>query len=200
MKINSKLLLPVVALAASAVIASAQENKDAKPPKGEGDRGERGDRRGSFNIEDFRKQMGERMKTALKVTDDEWAVLQPLIEKVSTKRMEMGSRGGFGGPPGGDRRGGDRGPGGGDRSPSGAPGGGAPGGGDQSRGGSPESQALRTALESESTSADDIKAKLTALRDSRKKTTAEIEAARAELQKVVTVRQEAVLVGMGILE
>ena len=68
------------------------------------------------------------------------------------------------------------------------------------RGGSEEGQALRTALESDSTTPEDIKAKLAAVRAARKKADADIAAARADLLKVVTVRQEAVLVSMGILE
>ena len=45
----------------------------------------------------------------------------------------------------------------------------------------PETQALKTALDSDSTSTDDIKAKLQALRDARKKSVAELEQARAGL-------------------
>ena len=111
-----------------------------------------------------------------------WAVLQPLIEKVTTKQREsFGGFGGFG-------RGGDRGGRGGD------------GNNTSDRPGAAERAALRTALESESTPADDLKAKLEALRASRKKIAAELAAAREDLKKVVTVRQEAVLVSMGILE
>jgi hypothetical protein len=211
MKITSKLLLPVAALAISATFATAQDqNNQQRPPGGgerrEGERRDRGGDRGGFNMEEFRKRMDERLKGALKVSDEEWAVLQPLVEKVQTKQREaMGSRfSGFGGPGGfGDRSRG-RGPGDGGTSGGGSPGGGSggppPGGGDSNRGGSPEGQALRTALESDTTSADDIKAKLTAVREVRKKSAAELEAARADLQKVVTVRQEAVLVSMGLLE
>ena len=48
--------------------------------------------------------------------------------------------------------------------------------------------------------ADEIKTKLTALRQARKKATADLEAARAGLSKVLTARQEATLVLMGMLE
>jgi Spy/CpxP family protein refolding chaperone len=181
MKLNSKTLLALIALAASPVIAFAQDNNQ---PGGE--RRERGER-GNFNPEEFRQRMAQRMKETLKVTDDEWAVLQPMVEKVTNaQRNAMGGFGGFGGR-------GDRGPGG--------PGGdGNRGGGTSDRPGSAERAALRTALESDSTSAEDIKAKLEAVREVRKKQAAELAAAREELKKVVTVRQEAVLVSMGILE
>jgi Spy/CpxP family protein refolding chaperone len=188
MKLTTKLFLPVVALMATAVFASAQDDNN------------RGDRRGNF--EEFRQRMAERLKTSLKVTDEEWTVLQPLIEKVQTKQRDsmMGRFSGFGGR----RGGGDGGSGGGS---GGGGGGNTTGGGDRGRGdrggdraGSAESQALRTALESESTSSDEIKAKLAALREAQKKSAAELAAAREDLRKVVTVRQEAVLVTMGILE
>lgn len=177
MKTTPKLLLTALALTASAVMANAQENQDR--PRGErGGRGERGDR---GNPEEFRQRMAERLKTSLKVSDEEWGVISPLIEKVQTKQREaMAGRfgGGFGGGRGGDRGGSET----------------------SDRPGAAESQALRTALENESTSPEDLKAKLNALRDVRKKGAADLAAARAELQKVVTVRQEAVLVSMGLLE
>ena len=180
MKITSKTILASLALMATALFASAQDNNAP------------GGGRGNFNPEEFRARMAERLKTSLKVTDDEWAVLQPLIEKVTTKQRESmaGRFGGFGG------RGGGPGGGGGDRGGNGGGGGGQ--GGD--RAGSAESQALRDALEKDGTSAEDIKAKLNAVRESRKKATVELAAAREDLKKVVSVRQEAVLFSMGILE
>ena len=174
MKLNSKTLLAVIALAASAVLAPAQENNNRD--------------RGNFNPEEFRARMAQRMKESLKVTDVEWSVLQPLIEKVTN--AQRNASGGFGGF-GGRDRGGDRGGGGGDSNR---------GGGTSDRPGSAERAALRTALESDSTSADDLKAKLNAVREVRKKAAAELATAREDLKKVVTVRQEAVLVSMGLLE
>ena len=177
MKIKSQILLSALALAASAAVATAQDANNQDQP----DRGERGDRRG--NPEEFRQRMADRLKGALKVSDEEWKVLQPMIEKVSTKQREaMGGR--FGGG-----RGGPGGPGGGDQG----------GRSDRGGGGSPESQALRTALENESTPPAELKTKLDALRASRAKATAELTAAQEELKKVVSVRQEAVLVTMGML-
>lgn len=175
MKTTPTILLSAIALTASALLATAQ---DTPPPSG--DRPGRGDRPG-FNMDEFRKRMDSMLKESLKASDDEWTVLQPLIEKVQTKQREgMTSR--FAGMIG--NLFGGRGPGG-------------PGG---DRGGSPESQALRTALENSSVTPEDLKAKLTALRESRKKAEAEMVAAREDLRKVVSVRQEAVLVSMGVLE
>jgi Spy/CpxP family protein refolding chaperone len=175
MKLTSRILLTALTLTASAVLANAQENQ------AQGQGRQRGGDRGNFNPEEFRQRMNDRLKTSLKVTDEEWAIIQPLIEKVQTaQRDAMGSR--FGG--------GGRGPGGG----------GGEGGSTSDRPGAAASQALRTALESDSTSPDELKAKLAAVREVRKKSAAELAAARASLEKVVTVRQEAVLVSMGILE
>ncbi len=172
MKTTSTILLSALALAGSVLVAPAQ---NAQPAQNGGNGG-----RGNFNPEEFRQRMNDRLKTSLKVSDDEWNVIQPLIEKVQTKQREAGGNR-FGG------RGGDR--------------GGRGGGGDQAaRPGDAESNALRTALESESTSPDELKSKLMAVREQRKKSGAELATAREDLRKVLSVRQEAALVSMGVLE
>ena len=165
---------------------------------------------------DFRQRMNDRMKAALKASDDEWAVIQPLLEKV--QEAQRATRGGFGGPgmfggPGGFGRGpgGPGGPGGPDGAPPtasgsnaqpGPSGPGGPGGrqGRFFRPSSPEAEALQTALQSDGTADSDIKAKLDALRAARKKAAADLEDARQNLEKVLTLRQEATLVEMGVLE
>ena len=182
MKTTPTILLSAIALAASTLLATAQDNNTQN-------RGQRGQGGQGGTPEEFRARMTDRIKTSLKVTDDEWTVLQPLIEKVTTKQRDAmsGRFGGFGGRGGG-------GPGGGGNGGNG----GNTGGSD--RPGAAESQALRDALEKDGTSPEDLKAKLSAIRESRKKAAAELVAARADLQKVVSVRQEAVLFSMGILE
>jgi hypothetical protein len=133
----------------------------------------------SANIEEYRKRFEEGIKTALKATDEEWTVLKPLIESVTTKQREArtSSFGGFG-----------------------SRGGSSSSGSDTPRPGQAESQALKDALASDATSIEDIKAKMTALRNVRKNAQASLAQAREELRKVLTVRQEAALVNMGILE
>ncbi len=139
--------------------------------------------RGSFNIEEYRKRMEEGYKTALKATDEEWTVLKPLIENVANKQREARiGGGGFG-------RGGGGNPGGGTAPTSETP-----------RPGQAESTALKDALASDATSVDEIKAKLAAVRNARKTAQASLAQAREELRKVLTVRQEAALVNMGLLE
>lgn len=141
-------------------------------------------------MEQFRTRMNEFMKTQLKVTDEEWAIIQPLLEKVQTKQRDaMVGRFGFFG---GRRNGGNN--GGGDRA-------GRPERPERpERPATPEIDALKAALEAENSSPAEIKTKLEAVRALRKKAVAELEQAREELRKVLTQRQEATLVMVGILE
>lgn len=154
-----------------------------------------GNRRGGGNMEDFRARMNDRIKTALKATDDEWTVIQPLLEKVQT--LQFAGRGNIGGFGGFNRRGRD---GGNQPSASASPSASPSNNNRPDRIASPEATALKTALDADGTSNDDIKAKLQALRDSRKKNAADLAQAREDLKKVLTLRQEATLVNMGILE
>ena len=59
---------------------------------------------------------------------------------------------------------------------------------------------LTATLENKDASPDDIKAKLTALREAREKAKTELAAAQKELKDVLTQRQEATLVNMSMLE
>lgn len=135
--------------------------------------------KGGDRMEQFRQRMNEFLKTALKVSDEEWAIIQPLLEKVQIKQREAsGPRMGFFG----GRRGGTDRP-----RPPGAP-------------ATPDADALKAALENEATAPADIKIKLEALREARKKAASELAQAREDLRKVLTQRQEATLVLAGILE
>ncbi len=138
--------------------------------------------------------MAERMKSSLKVTDEEWSVIQPLLEQVTAKQREASSSrfGGFSRGPGG--------PGGSSSSGGSSSGGGSSDRGRSSDRGPSESDALRKTLENENASPEELKAKLTAVRDARQKSAAELAQAREELKKVLTLRQEATLVAMGVLE
>jgi len=155
------------------------------PGGGGGGGGQRGQGRGNFDPAQFRQRMLDNVKEQLGATDEEMTVLTPKLEKVFAARRDSGGGFGFGG---GGMRGG-RGPGGG-------------GGGDNQ----PQSavgkatQDLRTTLENKSASADEITAKLTALREARAKAQEELKASQKELKELVTARQEAVLVSMGMLE
>lgn len=146
--------------------------------------------RGGYDPARFLEERLTRMKEELGAKDDEWQVLKPRIEKVMTAQFSAiaGRMGGMRGGRGGGDRGGDQ---GGNR------------GGDSQRPTSPAAQAqrdLREALQNKETSADQIVAKLTALRDARTKAKAELETAQRELKEVLSPRQEAVLVESGTLD
>ena len=114
------------------------------------------------------QRMKVRVKVALKASDEEWGVIEPLVDRVQTAQRAASGRGAAG-------RGG-------------------------SRSGSPEGDALQAALEADGTSTDEIKGRLEALRDARRRAAADLEQARGDLQKVLTLRQEAALVQIGILQ
>ena len=144
-----------------------------------------GERARRFDPAQMRQRMEQRMKEALGVTDEEWKVLQPRLEKVTTLSRETRSAGGmrmlFG-------RGGRR-----DRRT------------DEGEATRPPSevakalQALQTTLENKEAAPEEIKAKLTALREAREKAKQELAKAQDALREIVTQRQEAQLVMMGHL-
>ena len=137
------------------------------------------------------------IRTTLKVSDDEWSVIHPLLDKVEKAQFAMLTSGnsGFGGfGLGGNRGGGPN------------AGGANPGGGNPPARASgffqtaPEAGALIEAAGSDTATNDDLKAKMAAVRAARKKAQDDLAAARADLQKVLTLKQEAILLAMGILE
>jgi len=140
---------------------------------------------GNFDPAAFRQQMMDRIKEQMAAKDDEWKVIEPKLQKVmDANRAALGGRG-FGGF---TRGGGGQG------------GGGNRGGGNADTPTGKAMQELRETLDNKDASADDIGKKLTALRDAREKSKAELAAAQKDLKEVLTQRQEAVLVMMGQLE
>ena len=195
----------VVMLVTAAVVAGSLWAGQAiaqQPPQRGGERGGRGEPRDPEQMrqrmEEFRQRISDRFREQLGATEDEWKVLEPRLEKVQQlmRQSRGGSRGGmiggmFGG---GGRFGRDR-----DRGPrEGQPPEGAP------EVEQPDvvqkTEALRSLLEDETSSASSIKAALDALRAARQKAQQELAAARKELCEVITAKQEAQLVLMGILE
>jgi hypothetical protein len=135
---------------------------------------------GQFDPAQFRERMMNNIKERLGASDDEWKVLEPKVEKVMTAQRDARAGGGFGG------FGGRRGGGGGDQQPTTEIG--------------KASADLRTALENKDTPADEIAKKLAAFREARDKARAQLQASQKELKEILTQRQEAVLVNMGMLE
>jgi hypothetical protein len=149
---------------------------------------DQGGRRGNFDPAEMRARAEARIKEQLGVNDDEWKVIQPKYEKLAAAQRDARAGGGFGG--------------------FGGFGGGRRGGGGPNGGGSDQPQSavakassdLRTTLENKDAPADEINAKLSALRAARAKAKGDLEAAQKELKEVLTARQEAVFVSMGMLE
>jgi hypothetical protein len=149
--------------------------------------------RGNFDPEQFRQQMMDRYKERLEVkSDDEWKIISERIEKVTQAQRDV-RIGGFGGPggPGGRR-------------------GGPPDAAQNDSGGrtnrnrfnaepSPEVEALQKALDSKGSS-DEIKAKLAKVRSSLKEKEAKLAKAQDDLREVLSVRQEATAVLIGLLK
>ena len=168
-------------LAMSATQLCAQEEGQGRGRRGGGGGGGGGGFGG--DPAQFQQQRMERLKEQLEVKDDaEWKAMEPLVTKVMDAQREVTSlrmRGG-GGRGGGGGGGGFGGGGGGGAEPS------------------PEATALQTAIESKASNAD-IKAALTKYRDARKAKEAALTKAQDDLRKVVSVRQEAILVTSNIL-
>jgi len=182
-------------------LALAQQGAGGGRQRGQGGQGGPG---GNFDPAQMRQRMMDRMKEQLGADDAAWKVLEPRLTKVmeANRQVGGGGRGGMMGMMGGMRgqRGGQGGPGAADA-------GGAPA--QQRRGAGPGGEQtaldkamtqLRTTLENSSASPEEIKTQLTAVRQAREKAKQDLAAAQADLKKILTVRQEAVLVEMGQLD
>jgi hypothetical protein len=146
---------------------------------------------GQFDPERMRQMMEQRMQEALGATDQEWKVLGPRVMKVQELSRQAGG-GGRGMMFGRGMRGGP-----------GGPGGNRPGG----RGMNRELTAvekvqeeLQTLLENTAATPDQIKPLLTKLRTAREEAKRNLAKAQQDLRLVLTVRQEAVMVLMGMLD
>lgn len=153
-----------------------------------------GDRqRGGFNADPggMQQRMMEMMKTRLGASDDEWKIIEPRLTKVMELQRTAGNMGGM-----------MRGMGGmfgrGGRRPDVA-------GRQEAQAAETDpvqkaSDSLQETLDKTDASADEIKAKLQAFRDAREKAQQELAKARQDLRDVLTLRQEAQLVLMGMLD
>lgn len=130
-------------------------------------------------------QMMNHVREVLQAGDEEWKALEPRLERATALSREAASFG-----PGEMLRG-----------PRGGPGRGA-GPGAMARSESATARAahdLRAALDNPEATPDEINAKLTALRAARQQAEQELATARRGVRELVTPRQEAHLVLMGIL-
>ncbi|MGD0770655.1 MAG: hypothetical protein ABSB42_20930 [Tepidisphaeraceae bacterium] len=206
----------------SAAPAFGQDNPGGPGPGG----GPGGPPGGPPDFAQMRQRMEERLKERLGATDDQWPALRAKIEAVQQLQRELHPRPPFG--PGGPRgnggpgnRGGPNGnvrggPGGPNSDARGGPDGPGPGGGPPDDpanmgpggpGGPTANSTLLKAvdelnklLRTEDAKPDDIKAAIAKLRDERANVKTELTKAQTDLQSVVSTRQEAILLTMGILE
>ncbi len=126
--------------------------------------------------EEMQQRMEQRLKETLGVTAEEWAALKPKVDKVQALvRQLRAAQFGFGRRPG-------------EAAPA-----------DQSEL-EKKMTALRTLLQNKDAKAEDITAALDAYREARAKVKADLEKAQKELLEVVTPRQEAGLVTLGLLD
>lgn len=151
-----------------------------QPPRGN---------RGNFDPEAFRQRMLERIKENLGSSDDEWKALQPKIEAV--QKAQTASRGGFGAMFRNRRPG----QGGGDTA---AP---APAQPEKEKTDlEKKAEDLRTLADKKDADGKEVKDKLAAYREARDKSKADLKKAQDELKELLTPRQEAQLVLMGLLD
>jgi hypothetical protein len=175
-------------LVAGGALAQTQPGNGQDPnQQGQGQNGgrQRGGR-GNFDPTQMRQQFLDRIKTELGATDEEWTALAPRLAKVMDVQRETRTRGGFGGF--GGRRGGDN---------------NTPGGSASTQPQSAVAKAssdLRTAIENKDTPPAELASKLAALRDAREKAKSDLVGAQKELKELLTQRQEAILVNMGMLD
>ncbi len=206
-----------------AISAFAQDNGGPGGPPNDNGPGGPG---GPPDFSQMRQRMEAALKQRLGVTDDEWAVLSPKIQKVRQLQMQLrpprpdfgpGPRNGPpNGPPGADQNGNNNQdqaspppPPGNPNDQSGPPGGGPPDMNQQGPGGPPEManspvqkslDHLNQLLHSTDASDSDIQAACDAVRKARATAKSDLAKAQDDLKSVVTPRQEAVLLAMGILE
>ena len=207
--LGRKTILGIVAVALMGLLLASQtlSQPGQRGQRGgaqaqQGQRGQRGGMQGGrqFDPERMRQMMDQRMREQLGATEQEWKVLGPRVTKVMelSRQTRGGGRGGmmFGGMGG---RGGMM-PGGmGGRGAG--PGGGRPGAPDRQLTAVEKAQEqLRTLLDNTSATPDQIKKQLTALRTAREKAKQQLATAQQDLRKIITVRQEAQLVMMGMLD
>ena len=171
--------LALVTMFAISVVWAAPEDSEPAAPQAQQPRARRP---GSPQRVNFQKRMIAMLKQRLNASDEKWQTIEPRLTKVMTLAQQAapGPMMGRGRRIGAPRQG---------EQPD------APKNNVQKA-----TEALQKTLEAQEPDTEDIKAKLLALRNARKKAKDELEKAQKELQKVLTIDQEAKLVLAGILE
>jgi hypothetical protein len=150
--------------------------------------------RGNFNPEQMRERMMSRVRETMDVKDDaDWKLISDRVSKVMDARRDASTGGGMGmlmRRPRGEGGGGDQAADGGNRRRGPGGFGGEP---------SPEAEALQKALEAKASN-DEIKAKLAKYREAHKARQEKLAKSQEDLRKVLTMRQEAAAVMLGLLD
>lgn len=171
--------LAVVCFLGAVLIGLSLSQAQAPAERGRG----RGEPNAPRDPEQMQKMMIERqmgrIKESLQPSAEEWKTLEPKVTKVVTLSRQTGGMGGMGMS---SRRPGAQGP----EVPL------TPVG--------KVTEELRKVLENKEAKSEEIKAKLTALREAREKAKQELAKAQQDLRKGLTARQEAQLVLMGLLD
>lgn len=175
-----KTALVLAAAIVSVTLSGLVLAQDSQPAGGDNPgRGGRGGR-GNFDPAQFMKDRMDHIKTTLGATDDEWKVLQPKIEKIGKLAMQtrgMGMGMGRGGRGGQDAT-----------LPADAP--------DTQK----KFVELKKVLDNKDSKKEDIIAALTAYREAKAKAQADLVAAQKELKDILTARQEAECVTLGLID
>jgi hypothetical protein len=186
MKLNQVLMATALSLAVAfgATQAFGQNDGGDRPqrnrPPGDQAGSDRGPR--NFDPAEMQKRMMDRVREELGFTNDtDWSAVQPLVQKVMDARRDVGfagmgmmGRGGRGGPGGGGR-------------------------GGMFGQTSPEQEALQKAIEANAP-AGQIKELLAKYKAAKKEKQAKLQAAQADLRKVLSVKQEAQATLLGLVE
>lgn len=158
-----------------------------RPARGNRNRGNR------MDPAQFQERRVARLKEQLEVTkDDEWSVILPRVEKVMQAQRELRLGGmGRGGPGGGGANNPDEGANSGRNRAS-------AGTNPEETTNNPDAAALRKAVEAKASAAE-LKTHIAKMRETLKKREAALATAQDELRKVLTTRQEAIAILLGLL-
>jgi len=195
MKNYRYIILSIILFISIAIPAAAQapQQGDGNAAGGQGFQG----RRGMMNIdpEQMQKMISDGLKQQLEISDDEWTVIGPKVMNIlsfsmqtrvgGSMRMFMGRSGRPGGQGGADTQ---------DRRRNRMPGMFGESAADD---GMPELQKL---LEDKNADPKMIKQQVTKVRKAKEKSQRELASAKKELRELLTVRQEAILISMGLLD
>lgn len=176
----------MLAIAVSLVYAQQAPQGGPGGQRGQmgGQRGQMQGGRGGFDRAAMQERMMNMMQERMGASDEEWAVIEPRLSKVMELSRDANGGGGMmRGMMGRGRRGQQ-----------------GPAAEDDSSEVQKAAAELQETLEKEAPTAAEIKAKLTALRGAREKNKQELVKAQQQLREVLTLKQEAQLVMMGMLD